>query len=99
MDNNDIVTRLSIKAGVMEAGEKIAWGSDTALMREAAQQIARLMLMSEGEKIAFDNVSKQKRDATKKCDQLQNLLDAAYDDIRRLSASHNNINRMATWQD
>lgn len=33
---DDLVKRLEIKAGVIEGGEKIAWGSDTALMREAA---------------------------------------------------------------
>ncbi|MEN6642187.1 MAG: hypothetical protein ABFE08_07055 [Armatimonadia bacterium] len=31
--------RLEIKAGVMEIGERIQWGSDTALMREAAVYI------------------------------------------------------------
>lgn len=35
----DLVKRLDIKSGVMEMGEKIAWGSDTALMREAARKI------------------------------------------------------------
>lgn len=39
---SDIVKRLEIKAGVMEMGERIAWGSDTALMREAAHQITTL---------------------------------------------------------
>jgi len=33
---NDLVKRLEIKAGMIEMGERIAWGSDTALMREAA---------------------------------------------------------------
>lgn len=37
-----LVDRLNMKAGVMEMGEKIAWGSDTALMREAAGKIAEL---------------------------------------------------------
>lgn len=36
---SDLVKRLNIKAGVMEMGELIAWGSDTALMREAAASI------------------------------------------------------------
>lgn len=36
---SDIVKRLDVKAGVMEMGEKIAWGSDTALIREAARAI------------------------------------------------------------
>ncbi|MBL3601080.1 MAG: hypothetical protein JMN25_14645 [gamma proteobacterium endosymbiont of Lamellibrachia anaximandri] len=31
--------RLDINAGVMEMGERIAWGSDTSLMREAARKI------------------------------------------------------------
>lgn len=39
---SDIVKRLEIKAGVMEMGERIAWGSDTALMREAAAHITTL---------------------------------------------------------
>ena len=33
---NELIHDLTIKAGVMEMGEKIAWGSDTALMRQAA---------------------------------------------------------------
>ena len=32
----ELINNLTIKAGVMEMGEKIAWGSDTALMRQAA---------------------------------------------------------------
>lgn len=39
---NDLVKRLRIKAGVMSMGEKIAWGSDTALMEEAADELERL---------------------------------------------------------
>ena len=42
MSDNDLVKRLTIKAGVMEMGEKIAWGSDTSLMREAADRIEEL---------------------------------------------------------
>jgi hypothetical protein len=49
---SDLVKRLTIKAGVMEMGEKIAWGSDTSLMREAADRIEELeteiKLLSEG---------------------------------------------------
>lgn len=40
--SDDIVKRLRIKAGVMEMGEQIAWGSDTALMREAEHVIEAL---------------------------------------------------------
>jgi transposase len=39
---DDLVKRLTIKAGVMEMGEKIDWGSDTSLMREAAARIEEL---------------------------------------------------------
>jgi len=39
---DDLVKRLTIKASVMEMGEKIAWGSDTSLMREAADRIEEL---------------------------------------------------------
>jgi len=34
--NEELINNLTIKAGVMEMCEKIAWGSDTALMRQAA---------------------------------------------------------------
>jgi len=40
--SDDLVKRLTIKAGVMEMGEKIAWGSDTSLMHEAADRIEEL---------------------------------------------------------
>jgi hypothetical protein len=43
--SDDLVKRLTIKAGVMEMGEKIAWGSDTSLMREAADRIEELEQM------------------------------------------------------
>ena len=39
---NDIVKRLRIKANVISMGEKIAWGSDTDLMNEAADIIEAL---------------------------------------------------------
>ena len=34
--------QIRIKAGMMQMGEKIAWGSDTALMEQAADEIDRL---------------------------------------------------------
>lgn len=40
--SDDLVKRLTIKAGCIDMGEKIAWGSDTALMREAAERIEEL---------------------------------------------------------
>jgi len=39
---NNLVKQLRIKADVVEMGEKIAWGSDTALMREASNTIEAL---------------------------------------------------------
>lgn len=36
--SNDLIKRLEIKAGA----EKIAWGSDTSLMREAAHELRSL---------------------------------------------------------
>jgi len=39
MPNDDLQKRLRIKAGMIEMCEKIEWGSDTALMREAAEQL------------------------------------------------------------
>ena len=38
----DIVNSLQIKAQMIDMGERIALGSDTALMREAATEIERL---------------------------------------------------------
>ena len=38
----DLIDRLRIKADVMEMGERIAWGSATSLMREAANAIEAL---------------------------------------------------------
>lgn len=35
----DLVNRLRIKASMIEMGERIAWGSDSELMREAADYI------------------------------------------------------------
>ncbi len=49
----DLVKRLDIKAGVMEMGEKIAWGSDTALMREAARKIEAMHAREERIKTAI----------------------------------------------
>ena len=40
--NKTLSEQLRIKAGVMQMGEKIAWGSDTALMEQAADEIDRL---------------------------------------------------------
>lgn len=36
---SDLAKRLRIKAGMIEMGERIAWGSDSALMREAADAL------------------------------------------------------------
>jgi hypothetical protein len=39
---SDLPKQLRIKAGMMAMGEKIAWGSDTALMEQAADLIEQL---------------------------------------------------------
>ena len=36
---NELIERARVKAGVMEMGERIAWGSDTALIRELADAL------------------------------------------------------------
>lgn len=36
---SDLPKRLRIKAGMIKFGERIAWGSDTALMEEAAERL------------------------------------------------------------
>lgn len=38
---NDLVKRLRIKADMIQMGEKIAWGSDSEIMREAADYIEK----------------------------------------------------------
>lgn len=40
----DISNELEIKASMIELGEQIAWGSDSALMREAASKMRELQL-------------------------------------------------------
>lgn len=42
LDMSKLVNQLRVKAGMMELGELISWGSDTALMREAADRIEAL---------------------------------------------------------
>ncbi len=44
---SDIVENLNRKAAMIAAGEKIGWGSDTELMREAANEITRLCSLTE----------------------------------------------------
>lgn len=39
--SDDLASRLRIKAGMIRMGEKIEWGSDVALMMEAADAIER----------------------------------------------------------
>lgn len=41
-DYADLKARLSIKADMIQLGEKIEWGSDSAIMREAAAAIDAL---------------------------------------------------------
>lgn len=43
----DLVNRLRIKAGMIQMGERIAWGSDSDLMYEAADMIERMMASEE----------------------------------------------------
>jgi hypothetical protein len=42
MTEHELSKRLRIKAGMIEMGERIAWGSDSALMREAANLIDQM---------------------------------------------------------
>jgi hypothetical protein len=42
LDMSKLVNQLRVKAAVIEMGESIAWGSDTALMRDAADRIEAL---------------------------------------------------------
>lgn len=37
--SKELIERARIKAGVMEMGERIQWGSDTAIMRELADAL------------------------------------------------------------
>ena len=39
---SDLPKRLRIKASMIQLGERIAWGSETELMHEAADRIAEL---------------------------------------------------------
>ena len=44
---SDIIKRLRIKAGMIQMGERIEWGSDSGLMYEAADVIEQLMARDE----------------------------------------------------
>jgi len=46
-DHSDLVKRLEIKAGVIEMGEGIQLGSDTDLMREAAEVLKTIKIKGE----------------------------------------------------
>jgi Rod binding domain-containing protein len=73
--SDDLVKRLTIKAGVMEMGEKIDWGSDTSLMREAADRIEELCLLHrEYEKILTERIEELEQMLAKAVD---DTLDAA----------------------
>lgn len=50
---NDLVKRLRIKAGMIEMGEMIAWGSDSALMREAADALELAAPDAQGEPLRY----------------------------------------------
>lgn len=50
---SDLVKRLRIKAGMIEMGEMIAWGSDSALMREAADALELAAPVVQGEPVAY----------------------------------------------
>ncbi|WP_455233485.1 hypothetical protein [Geopseudomonas aromaticivorans] len=58
---SDIVKRLLIKAGMMEMGERIAWGSDTALMREAAAKIEALTAERNALQARLDEIAERER--------------------------------------
>lgn len=48
---SDLPKQLRIKAGMIHMGERIAWGSDTTLMEEAADLIEQLQ--NENEQMRF----------------------------------------------
>lgn len=50
---SDLAKRLRIKAGMIEMGEMIAWGSDSALMREAADALEMAAPAVQGEAVAI----------------------------------------------
>lgn len=68
---SDLPKRLRIKAGMIQLGEKIAWGSDTELMYEAADRIETLESNLEAERekvrvlrVALDEISAKALQAT-----------------------------------
>jgi len=79
---NDLVKRLTIKAGVMEMGEKISWGSDTSLMREAADRIEELeakLDLSEG---ALDVASRSWGECQRMLEQTEAKLSRAVEGLQ-----------------
>ena len=55
--SDDLVKRLTIKAGCIEMCEKIEWGSDTAIMREAADRIEEMEAKLEKARAILDSVN------------------------------------------
>lgn len=49
----DLPERLRIKASMIELGERIAWGSDSALMREAADALEMAAPAVQGEPVSL----------------------------------------------
>lgn len=69
---SDLPKRLRIKASMIALGERIPWGSDTALMEEAADMIEALSASVENHQLHMLGIARER-------DQLRALLAAAPD--------------------
>ena len=67
---SDLPKRLRIKASMIALGERIPWGSDTALMEEAADMIEALSASVENHQLHMLGMARER-------DQLRALLAAA----------------------
>lgn len=81
-----LIERLRIKAGVMEMGERIAWGSDTALMREAAGKIEALEAQLESVGADCESWYKQNQQSIDDANKFGGERDSAWAEVERLKA-------------
>ena len=89
---NDLPKRLRIKASMIALGEQIAWGSDTALMEEAADVIEALSASVENHQLHMLGMARDR-------DELRALLtaqpQASADDSRKLSDLGNELHNLS----
>lgn len=87
---SDLVQRLTTKAAMIEMGERIAWGSDTAIMREAATRIKELEAEKRKQALEIIAAHEQAHDAYEAQKAAEARAEAAEARVARLEAALEN---------